>query len=165
MPVFPDVASRMILPGPSRPLASRSSISARATRSLTEPVGFAASSFAKRRTSGLGASRGISTAGVSPMDSRIPEYRLPARVATGAVTSASRDRGEQPDLVPLLDRRLEAREVAHVLAVEVDVHEAVELAVGGEQLLGKARVSIDELLHGVADRLAPNLDRLLAVGL
>ena len=52
MPVLPDVGSRMIESSLSRPRASRSSTRYFATRSLTEPVGFVTSSFAKIRTDG-----------------------------------------------------------------------------------------------------------------
>src|SRR5262249_30349529 len=145
MPVLPDVASSRIEPGCSRPVASRSSISARATRSLTEPVGLAASSFANRRTVGLGASRGISTVGVSPIDSTIPEYRLPARAARGtAISTAAGDRRQEPDLVAVGDGRGKAGEIPDVLAVEVHVHEPVQVAVGGQQLVGEGRVPPDE---------------------
>ena len=68
MPVFPEVASSRIESGASRPDVSRSSTNARATRSLTEPVGLAASSLANRRTAGFGESRAISTTGVPPID-------------------------------------------------------------------------------------------------
>ena len=60
----PTSARGWIESGPSRPVASRSSISALATRSLTDPVGFAISSLANRRTAGFGDIRAISTSGV-----------------------------------------------------------------------------------------------------
>ncbi len=68
MPVFPEVGSRIVWPGRIAPFSSASSISARATRSLTEPVGLRDSSFAQMRTPGLGESRGSSTSGVLPID-------------------------------------------------------------------------------------------------
>src|SRR3989442_5977721 len=124
MPVLPDVASSRIERGRRRPFASRSSISARATRSLTEPVGLAASSLANRRTFGFGASLGISTVGVSPIDSTMPEKRLPARAATGAATSAAAgERRQEPDLVAVAARCLVPAEVAHVLAGLADAYE------------------------------------------
>src|SRR5262245_33020165 len=153
----------------SRPLDSRSSIRARATRSLTEPVGLAASSLANRRTSGLGERRAISTIGVPPIDSIRPS-NLATRGAVGAAMSASRvegaagDRRQEPDLVLGADRRRETTRVPHVAAVDVDVDEAMELAVRGQQLLGERRVPPDERLHGVADRPAIDVDRPLAVG-
>ena len=70
MPVLPDVGSRMIESSLSRPRDSRSSTRYFATRSLTEPVGFVASSFAKIRTDGSGDIRGIATSGVWPIASR-----------------------------------------------------------------------------------------------
>src|SRR5688572_17330910 len=164
MPVFPEVASSRIESGASRPLASRSSTRARATRSFTEPVGVAASSLAKRRTAGLGERRAISTTAVPPIDSTSPSNR-PRRARSGAAISAPCDRRQKPDLVALLDRRREALQVADVAAVEVDVDEPVELALSGEQLAREGRVPPDERLHGVADRRALDLDRPLAVGL
>ena len=71
--MLPDVGSRMIESGPSRPDASRSSTSYFATRSLTDPVGFVISSLAKSRTFGFGDIRGISTSGVWPIASRMLE--------------------------------------------------------------------------------------------
>ena len=67
MPVLPEVGSRIVMPGPIAPFSSASSISARATRSLTEPVGFWHSSLAQMRTPGLGDRRRSSTSGVLPM--------------------------------------------------------------------------------------------------
>jgi len=64
MPVLPDVGSRTIESGRSRPRRSRSSTRYFATRSLTEPVGLTISSLAKIRTLGFGDIRGISTSGV-----------------------------------------------------------------------------------------------------
>ena len=68
MPVLPEVGSRIVCPGEIAPFSSASSISARATRSLTEPVGLCDSSFAQMCTSGLGDSRGSSIRGVFPID-------------------------------------------------------------------------------------------------
>ena len=68
MPVLPEVGSRIVWPGRIRPFSSASSISARATRSLTEPVGLCDSSLAQIRTPGFGLSRLSSTSGVWPID-------------------------------------------------------------------------------------------------
>ena len=54
MPVLPEVGSRIVWPGRIRPFSSASSISERATRSLTEPVGLEDSILAQMRTPGLG---------------------------------------------------------------------------------------------------------------
>jgi hypothetical protein len=67
MPVLPDVGSRIVWPGRMRPFSSASSMSARATRSLTDPVGLWDSSLAQMRTPGLGDRRLSSTSGVLPM--------------------------------------------------------------------------------------------------
>src|SRR3954462_4914968 len=133
IPVFPEVASSRIEPGRRRPRASRSSISARATRSLTEPVGFAPSSFTNRRMAGSGESLGTPTRLVWPiaatMSSNAGAVTVEARGGEITTTSASGDRGQKPDLVAVGDGGLEAREVPDVLAVEVDVHEPMEPAV------------------------------------
>ena len=68
MPVLPEVGSRIVMPRPRAPFISASSISARATRSLTEPVGLCDSSLAQMRTPGLGESLESSTSGVLPID-------------------------------------------------------------------------------------------------
>ena len=68
MPVLPEVGSRMVWPGRMRPLSSASSISARATRSLTEPVGLRLSSLAQILTPGFGLRRLSSIRGVCPID-------------------------------------------------------------------------------------------------
>jgi hypothetical protein len=67
MPVLPEVGSRIVWPGRIAPFSSASSIRARATRSLTDPVGFWDSSLAHRRTPGLGDRRLSSTSGVLPI--------------------------------------------------------------------------------------------------
>jgi hypothetical protein len=67
IPVLPLVGSRIVWPGRMRPLSSASSMSARATRSLTEPVGLKDSIFAQMRTPGLGERRLSSTSGVLPI--------------------------------------------------------------------------------------------------
>ena len=65
--MLPEVGSRIVWPGPMRPRSSASSMSERATRSLTEPVGFIDSIFAQMRTPGLGLRRLSSTSGVLPI--------------------------------------------------------------------------------------------------
>ena len=67
IPVFPDVGSRIVWPGLISPRSSASSIMARATRSLTDPVGLCDSSFAQMRTPGFGDMRLSSTSGVLPI--------------------------------------------------------------------------------------------------
>ena len=69
MPVLPEVGSRIVQPGVSRPSASAARTIASAARSLIEPVGLRSSSFAHSRTGGSPAQRGDSlgrpTSGVS----------------------------------------------------------------------------------------------------
>ena len=69
MPVFPDDGSRMRWPGFRIPSFSAASIIALAMRSFTEPKGFWFSSFATKRTDGLGERTLTSTMGVLPMRS------------------------------------------------------------------------------------------------
>src|SRR5712691_4666482 len=114
MPVLPLVGSMMRAPGAS---CASSSI-AFATRSLIEPVGFWPSSFAYMRTDGVGASRCSSTSGVFPIRSSSE----PAALAT-------RHRGQQDHCRGLVDGRLESVARAHVLALDVDVHERRDAAV------------------------------------
>src|SRR2546423_3600257 len=111
MPVLPLVGSSSSRPGSSTPRASASSTIASATRSLIEPVGFWPSSFAYKRTLGLGERRGSSTSGVLPTRSRRLDAR---RLATG-------HGGQQNHRVALGDRRLVAVAGADVLAADVDV--------------------------------------------
>ena len=66
--MLPEVGSRIVWPDDSAPRLSASSISARATRSFTEPVGLRDSSFAQIRTPGFGERRGSSISGVLPID-------------------------------------------------------------------------------------------------
>src|ERR1017187_2861866 len=77
MPVLPDVGSRIVWPAAIAPFCSASSINARATLSLTEPVGLRDSSFAQMRTPGLGERRGSSIIGVLPIDCTMSPYLPP----------------------------------------------------------------------------------------
>ena len=77
MPVLPEVGSRIVWPGAIAPFSSASSISARATLSLTEPVGLRDSSFAQMCTPGFGERRGSSISGVLPIDCTMSPYRPP----------------------------------------------------------------------------------------
>src|SRR5688572_21788912 len=82
MPVLPEVGSRIVQPGVSAPSFSARSIIHMAGRSLTEPVGLRSSSFAHRRTSGVGDNRGNPTNGVPPSESASESNRtLPLRGA------------------------------------------------------------------------------------
>ena len=69
IPVLPEVGSRIVAPGVSRPSFSALATIQNAARSLTEPVGFLSSSLAHSRTSGPGDSRGSPTKGVPPTES------------------------------------------------------------------------------------------------
>src|SRR3954469_23805974 len=90
MPVLPEVGSRIVWPGRMAPWASASSIIARATRSLTEPVGLWLSSLAQMRTPGLGEMRFSSTSGVLPMACTMSPYLPPqGRVSRSGAPIAS----------------------------------------------------------------------------
>src|SRR5690242_9305588 len=114
MPVLPLVGSSSWRPGSSSLEASAASIIAFATRSLIDPVGFSPSSFAYRRTDGLGASRRSSTSGVLPTRSS----RLGTTIELG---TAAGHRREQDHRRPDRDGRLEPVERAHILAFDIDV--------------------------------------------
>ena len=64
----------------------------------------------------------------------------------------------------LADGGVEPVEHPHVLVVEVDVHVAVELAVGSEELRLGLRVGRGERAQHLADVAAVGVDLLLAAG-
>src|SRR5262245_60770829 len=70
MPVLPLVASITVMPGLSAPLRSASSMTARAMRSFTDPIGLNASTLTYTLTP-AGASLLSFTTGVLPMVSRM----------------------------------------------------------------------------------------------
>src|SRR3954467_2373920 len=80
MPVLPLVASITVWPGLSAPLFSAASMIPTASRSLTEPIGFIASTFTYSSTS-FGPSRRTRTTGVRPTVWMMSSYR--AMVAAG----------------------------------------------------------------------------------
>ena len=79
MPVLPEVGSRMVWPGESRPSCSARSTMYFAMRSFTDPVGFWPSSLAWMRTDRFGERALISTSGVCPTSSSKLAYRTGAR--------------------------------------------------------------------------------------
>src|SRR4029079_18766753 len=121
MPVLPLVGSSSSRPGSSSPDASAASIMALATRSLIEPVGFWPSSFAYMRTDAFGVTRFSSRSGVLPTRSS----RSPATVRLGATGH----RRQEDHGGPELHRRVEPIQGAHVLALDVHVHERRDLVV------------------------------------
>src|SRR2546430_1742680 len=88
MPVLPEVESRIVLPGTSRPRARPSSIILTAGRSFTEPPGLNPSSFAHIRTPAATPSRTwrISRSGVLP--TRPATERAASGPSVGAVGRA-----------------------------------------------------------------------------
>src|SRR3990170_1978929 len=153
MPVLPEVGSRMVEPGRSRPSFSAAATIASPTRSLTEPVGFWSSSFAHSRTWGDGESRGSPTSGVPPTVSTSESKRM----------SAAGDCGQDHHGLAVGHRRRQATGEAHVLVVDVDVDEAPEVTVLHQPLLDAGVVGLQILDHR-AERLALRRDGLLAVG-
>src|SRR5688500_6086835 len=112
----------MVCPGATAPRASASSISERATRSFTEPVGLWLSSFAQMRTPGFGESFFSSTSGVCPIASIVSPYLPPhGRLSMrGPVTEkrlAPGHRREDHQRVRVGQWRVETLEHAHVLVV------------------------------------------------
>src|SRR6516165_1386327 len=158
MPVFPDVGSNNTWsgsPGASTPRCSASSIIASATRSLTDPPGFCPSSFRYRRAEGLGLSALTSTSGVLPMRSRIDGYRVTASSEqrnSGSGPSTAGDGGQDRHLGAVWHRRVQALEVAHVVVVDVNVHELVQRTLVREHLARHARVLGHQLAKDLADR-------------
>src|SRR5215211_5902669 len=155
MPVLPLDGSTRVAPGASLPVFSASSTIALAMRSLTLPVGFWPSSLAHRRTPGRGDSRGSPTRGVLPMASARSSWRI---------SLAARDRGEDRDHVAVGQLGVERAQEADVLVVDVDVDEAVQGAVLGEQGAGDPRVAPVEVAEQVADGVAVGRHGLLAAG-
>src|SRR3954462_839959 len=93
------------------------------------------------RTPGFGVNRFSSTSGVLPTSSR----RLPATVRLGATGH----RREEDDGGPGGYRRVETVECAHVLALDIDVHERRDVVV-----LHELRAQAREARHQVVEQLA-----------
>src|SRR5918992_3236907 len=126
----------MVSPGLSLPSFSAASIIEMAARSLMDPVGLWSSSLAHSRTSGVGDRLGSPTSGVLPSESTREAKRairvLPCRGGPGR-RSAAGDRREDRHGVAVLDLGVERTGEAHVLVVDVDVDEAVQLALLGDE--------------------------------
>src|SRR3712207_5919370 len=123
----------MVDPGWSSPSFSAASIILIAARSLIEPVGLWSSSLAHRRTSGGGDSDGSPTSGVPPSESTREAKRAIRGSSVKGTGSAARDRREDGDRVAVLDLGVEGTGETHVLVVDVDVDEAVQLALLGHE--------------------------------
>src|SRR5829696_950382 len=156
MPVLPLVGSRIVAPGCSEPFFSAASTIAMAARSLIEPVGLWSSSLAHSRTSGVGDRFGSPTSGVPPSESTSEAKR--------AMDSAAGDGRENRDRVAVLDLGVEGTGEADVLVVDVDVDEAVQLAVLGDETVLQAGVLAVEVVDERAQRGAAALDGLVAAG-
>src|SRR3954452_12372707 len=157
MPVLPDDGSSNVCPGVRTPSFSACSIIASAMRSFTDPPGFWPSSLASSRTLGFGLSWLTSTSGVLPIRSRTLPY------CTSSLPAG--DGGEDRDLVAVGDLGVELVEVAHVLVVDVDVHELVQRPVGVAHLLGQPRELQHQVVEHLADGGAVRLHRGLAAGI
>src|SRR5688572_9688520 len=166
MPVLPLVGSRIVAPGCSDPSFSAASTIAIAARSLIDPVGLWSSSLAQSRTSGVGDSDGSPTRGVPPSESTSEAKRaIGALPWTGSGRrSAARDRREDRDRVAVLDLGVEGAGEPHVLVVDVDVDEAVQLALLGHQSVLQARVLAVEVVDERGQGGAAALDGLVAAG-
>src|SRR5829696_3466824 len=82
VPVLPLVGSMIVAPGLSHPSRSAASISVSATRSLIDPPGLSASSFATRVGVRSLPSRASRTRGVSPTASRMDSWMaIPTTIA------------------------------------------------------------------------------------
>ncbi len=86
IPVFPLVASKIVLPGSKSPLAIPALIILSAARSLTEPPGLHHSAFAKISTfARCAATRSIRSNGVLPIRSSTPSTLCSRREADSSV--------------------------------------------------------------------------------
>src|SRR3954453_13878064 len=166
MPVLPLVGSRMVAPGFRDPSFSAASIILIAARSLIDPVGLWSSSLAHSRTSGVGDRFGSPTSGGPPREST-REAKRATRPLPGKVwgrRSAPRHRREDGDRVAVLDLGVEGAGEAHVLVVDVDVDEAVQLPLIGDQTVLDARVLAVQVVDERAERVPAALDGLVAAG-
>src|SRR5690606_33518547 len=95
-------------------------------------------------------------------ESCAPHCRAKSDARCAASTRPSghpaRHGGKNLERVPLADLRFEAVEHADVFVVEVDVDEAVELAVGAEQLGLELAVLGDEVVQDLLDGAAVGVD-------
>src|ERR1700689_4974313 len=124
MPVLPEVGSIRTwsgLPGTSTPVRSASSTSDSATRSLTDPPGFCPSSLMKMLAAGLGLSALMSIIGGLPMRSSTAGYNVMV-VELRRAPAAGHGR-QDGHLGAVGDGRVQALQVAHVVVVDVNVHE------------------------------------------
>src|SRR5262245_53891940 len=171
MPVLPEVESRMVRPGTSRPRATPSSTIFFAGRSFTEPPRLKPSSLPKMRTPGATPSRTlrISTRGVLPIRSSGDERRRgpsvgmsgrPASDACADMTASRADRALSPpgdgghdrQLVARLERRIQVLQETDVLAVHEDVHEATDLPGLVADAIFHPRVALLEVVDQRGDR-------------
>src|SRR5215213_10575578 len=126
----------MVAPGVSEPSFSAASTMEMAARSLIDPVGLWSSSLAHSRTSGVGDRFGSPTSGVPPRES--------TREAKRAMRSAAGDGREDRHRVAVLDLGVQGAGETDVLVVDVDVDEAVQLAlVGHEAALEAGVLAVD----------------------
>src|SRR5438445_6230873 len=173
MPVLPEVESRIVFPGTSRPRARPSSIIFKAGRSFTEPPGLKPSSLPRMRTPGATPSRTrrISISGVLPTSwsaegtasgpaaGEVGRARTArAEIMRVAALAASGDRRHDRQIVARLERRVEVREEADVLAVDEDVHEAPHLSRRVTDALLQPRVAPLEIVHERRHRRPLRLD-------
>src|SRR3954465_6232899 len=189
MPALPLVGSRIVAPGWRLPSFSPAPLIGMAARSLIGPVGLWSSSLAHSRTSAVGDSDGSPTSGVLPSESTSEAKRAmtvswgggPGGAAGGGEaghdgllgcgagrggsgSAAAGDGGEDRDRVAVLDRGVQGTGEPHVLVVDVDVHEAVQLALLGDQAVLDPRVLGVDVVDQRAEGGAVALDGLVAAG-
>ena len=110
------------------------------------------------RTSGLGLSAETSTSGVFPIKSRTLEKTGTAGPAARYLRATARDAGRIVIAVAREHLGLELVQVTHVVVVEKDVDELVELAIRDQELSGHPRVLALQDLEKLANRRSLNLD-------
>src|SRR5438876_5408347 len=87
----------------------------------------------------------------------------PSGTSASAAMSASGYRGNNTHLVAIFDRGLQVIQVAHVLVIEIDIHETAHLAVLKEALRDSGKF-LPEMIERRLDRTAGHLDHGLAFG-
>ena len=180
MPVFPDVGSRMIESSRSRPARLEvldqvlgDAVLDRARR--VEHLELGEDADGRVRATSAGSRRaacGRSRRGCRRSGRRAGRHLVGMRRASLLVVGLVRAAAGRPSVSrrpspagagprrPARPASSSPVEVAHVLAVDVDVDEPVEVAVVGQQLPAERRVLLDERADHGTDRVAVELERL-----
>src|SRR5262245_12958456 len=104
-----------------------------------------------------------SSAGISGNTAAPSGTSPPGSCSSPATASASGHRGDDADLVAVLDRRRQAAQIADVLVVDEDVEELLEL-VAVVEAGGQLGVEVADVGQRLADGGAGGVDHGVAVG-